>query len=140
MTRRRILGLVIFVAGYVTSIVLYVVGGAGHPHQIGDSLTSGDGTTVTVDIEAIQSDNSVLRANLTVSPRPDLLDPSTHSLKEDLTVVATSAVTSGRRTWPKGSLPEIFPLSVTLTGDVADWPFDTYPSGPVRVELLSCPH
>src|ERR1700738_558220 len=137
MTRRRILGMVIFVAGCVTSIVLYVVGGAGHPHQIGASRASGDGTTVTVDIQAIDADNSLLRPNLAVTPRPDLLDPSTHSLKEDLTVVATSAVTSGRRTWPKGSLPEILPLSVTLTGDVADWPFDTYRSGPVGVELFS---
>jgi Domain of unknown function (DUF4436) len=79
----------------------------------------------------------VLRANLTVTPGSALLDPLTHNLKEDLSVVVTSVVTAGKRTWSKGTLPDVFPVSLTLAGDVADWPFDSYHSGPITVDLLS---
>jgi hypothetical protein len=135
--RLGIVGVVVFIAAYVASILLYVDSGMGHPHQIADSPSSGDGTTMTVDIEEIQSDNSVLVANLTVSPRPALLDPLTHDLKEDFSVVATSAVTAGKHTWSKGALPDVFRVSLTLAGDVADWPFDRYRSGPITIELFS---
>jgi hypothetical protein len=135
-TRFGIAGLAFFGA-YVASIVLYVDSGMGHPHQIAESPLSGDGTTLTVDIEEIQSDHSVLVANFTVSPRPALLDPITHDLKEDLSVVVTSAVTAGKRTWSKGALPDVFRVSLTLAGDVADWPLDRYRSGPISIELFS---
>ena len=127
--RRSIVGLVVFVCAYVASIVLYVDSGMGHPKQIADSPSSGDGTTVIIDVEEIQSNNSVLVANLTVAPGPALLDPQTHDLKEDLSVVVTSAVTAGKRTWSKGTLPDVFRVSLALAGDVADWPFDRYPFG-----------
>jgi Domain of unknown function (DUF4436) len=135
--RFGIIGLVAFIGAYVASILLYVNGGMGHPHQIADTSVSGDGTTVTVDIEEIQSDNSVLVANLTISPGPALLDPLTHNLREDLSVVVTSVVTAGKRTWPKGTLPDVFRVSLTLAGDVADWPLDRYRSGPIKVDLFS---
>jgi hypothetical protein len=109
----------------------------GHPRQIAETPLSGNGTTVTVDIEDIQSNNSTLRANLTVVPGPALLDPLTHRLKDDLTVEVTSVVTAGKRTWPKGTLPDSFPVSLTLTGEVADWPLDRYRTGPITVELFS---
>jgi hypothetical protein len=134
--RFSIVGLVVFIGAYVASIVLYVESGMGHPHQITENPSSDDGTTVTVDIEDIQSNNSALRANLTVSPGPALLDPLTHTLKEDLSVVVTSVVTAGKRTWSKGTLPDVFPVSLTLAGDVADWPFDRYRSRPMTVELF----
>jgi hypothetical protein len=135
--RFGIVGLVVFIGAYVTSIVLYVNSGMGHPHQIAESSASGDGTTVTVDVEDIQSDNSLLIANYTVSPGPDLLDPVTHNLKEDLNLVVTSVVSASKRTWSKGTLPDVFRVSLTLTGDVADWPFDRYHSGPITVHLHS---
>jgi hypothetical protein len=135
--RFGIIGLVAFIGAYIASILLYVNGGMGHPHQIADTSVAGDGTTVTVDIEEIQSDNSVLVANLTISPGPALLDPLTHNLREDLSVVVTSVVTAGKRTWPKGTLPDVFRVSLTLAGDVADWPLDRYRSGPIKVDLFS---
>jgi len=135
--RFGIIGLVAFIGAYVASILLYVNDGMGHPHQIAESSVAGDGTTVTVDIEEIQSDNSVLFANLTISPGPALLDPLTHNLREDLSVVVTSVVTAGKRTWPKGTLPDVFRVSLTLAGDVADWPLDRYRSGPIKVDLFS---
>jgi len=135
--RLGIVGVVVFIGAYVASILLYVDSGMGHPHQIVDSPSSGDGNIVTVDIEEIQSDNSVLVANLTVSPGPALLDPLTHGLKEDLSVVFTSLVTANKRTWSKGALPDAFRASLTLAGYVADWPFDRYRSEPISVELLS---
>ena len=135
--RRSIVGLLVFVGAYVASIVLYVDSGMGHPQQISEGPWSGDGTTVTVDIEEIQSNNSVLVANLTVAPGPALLDPRIHGLREDLSVVVTSAVTTGKRTWSKGALPDVFRVSLTLDGDVADWPFDRFRSGPISVDLFS---
>ena len=138
MSRRfGILGVVAFIAAYVASIVLYIDSGMGHPHQIAESPSSGDGTTVTVDIEEIESDNSVLVANLSISPAPALLDPQSHDLKEDLSVFVTSAVSAGKRTWAKGTLPDVFRVSLALAGDVAEWPFDRYRSGPITIDLFS---
>jgi Domain of unknown function (DUF4436) len=135
--RFGIAGVVVFIAAYVASILIYVNSGMGHPHQVASSPPTADGTTVAFDVEEIQSDNSVLRANLTVTPGPALLDPLTHTLRDDLSVLATSAVAASKRTWPRGTLPDIFPVSLTLAGDVADWPFDRYHSGPVAIQLFS---
>lgn len=139
MRRKRlgIVGVVVFVAAYIGSIVLYVNSGMGHPHQISDSPPSGSGTKVTVDIEDIQSNSGVLSANLTVTPGPWLLDPQTGTLKDDLSVVASSVLLASRRTWVKGTLPDVFRVTISLSGDVANWPFDRYQSGPINVQLFS---
>ncbi|MCV7075292.1 DUF4436 domain-containing protein [Mycobacterium szulgai] len=109
----------------------------GHPHQITDGAPSGDGTKVTVDIEDIQSNSGVLSANLTVTPGPAQLDQQTGTLKDDLTVVASSVLLASKRTWARGTLPDVFRVSISLSGDVANWPFDTYQSGPINVQLFS---
>ncbi|SON58733.1 hypothetical protein MSIMFI_00211 [Mycobacterium simulans] len=135
--RLGIVGLLVFIAAYVGSIVLYVDSGMGHAHQISDSPPASDGTTVTVDIEDIQSNSGVLIANLTVTPGPALIDPQTGNLKDDLSMLATSVVLASKRTWPKGTLPDVFRASISLSGDVANWPFDRYQSGPINVQLFS---
>jgi Domain of unknown function (DUF4436) len=135
--RLGIVGVVLIIAAYVASIVLYVSGGMGHARHITKGQSGANGTTVTAYIEEMDQNNSVLIAYLTVSPGPALLDPLTHKLKEDLSVAVTSAVTPSRHTWSKGTLPEVSPLSLTLTGDLADWPFDRYRTGPITVELDS---
>jgi hypothetical protein len=137
--RLGITGVVVFIVAYIGSIVLYVNSGQGHPHVVSQSPSVSDGTKVTTDIEAIQSTNSVLVANISVSPGPALLDPQTHTLKDDLSVVASSAVTVSKHVWPKGTLPDVFRVSLTISGDVADWPFDHYQSGPIAAELQSGP-
>ena len=109
--RRGIIGVVTFIAAYVGSIVFYVESGMGHPHVISEGSSTPDGTTVTVDIEAIQSNNSALVANISVSPGPALLDPETHGLKDDLSLTVTSAVDASKHTWPKGTLPDVFAVS-----------------------------
>jgi hypothetical protein len=134
--RLGIVGVVVFIAAYVASILLYVNDGMGHPHQVAESPPSSGGTKVTVDVEDIQSDNSLLVANYNVSPGSELLDPVTHNLKEDLSLVVTSVVSASKHTWSKGTLPDVFRVSVTVAGDVADWPFDRYYSGPIAVRLL----
>lgn len=47
---------------------------------------------LTNDVEEIQSHNSVLIANITVRPGPGLLDPRTHTLKDDLHIVAAAGM------------------------------------------------
>jgi hypothetical protein len=47
-------GVVVFIAAYVASIVLYVNSGVAHPHQVAESPPSSGGTTVTVDTQDIQ--------------------------------------------------------------------------------------
>ncbi len=106
-------GVVVFIAAYVASIVLYVNGGMGHPRQVAESPPSTDGTTVTVDVEDIQSDNSLLVANYAISPGPQLLDPVTHNLKDDLSLLVTSVVSASKHTWSKGTLPDAFRVSVS---------------------------
>lgn len=46
-------------------------------------------------------------------------------------------MTSSKHTWQKGTLPDVFRVSLAVAGDVADWPFDQYHSGPIAAELLS---
>lgn len=132
---RTFVGVVVFVAGYAASIVLYVNGGMGHRHQMSNG--AGDGTKVTVDIEDIQSNTGILVANIAVVPAPALLNAQTGTLVDDLNVVASSVIQASKRTWPKGSLPDAFRVSISLTGDVADWPFDRYETGPINVQLFS---
>lgn len=130
-----VVGLVVLIAAYVATIALYAGTGLGRPHGLVDGRTTADGTTVIMDIEELQSVKGVLTANLTVDPGPELLDPETSGLNEELTVVVTSVIAPTKRTWPKGAVPGVFPVPLTITGDPSNWPFDHYFSGPITVEL-----
>ena len=132
-----ILGVVLFVAAYAISVALYVDSGMGHPNVVVRGQSAPDLTRVTIDVQEVQSANSLLVANVNVYPGPDLLDPLTHNLKDDLSVSVTSAVTASKRTWPKGTLPDVFRISLALEGEVAEWPFDEYHSGPIIAALIS---
>lgn len=136
-TRLGILGVALFIAAYVGSIALFVDGGSGHPNMVVRGPSAGDGTKVTIDVQEIQSNNSSLVANVSVYPGPALLDPQTHNLKDDLSILLTSAVAASKRTWPKGTLPDVIRVSLALAGEVANWPFDEYHSGPIVTELQS---
>ncbi len=128
-------GLVVaVVAAYVGAIALYAHGGAAGPQA--ETPAAGDQTTVTMDVQEIQANYSMLVANLTISPASTLLDPVDHRLNEDLGVRVRSVVTPARRTWTKGMLPGTFPVPLTLAGQINRWPFDHYRSGPVDVEIF----
>ena len=60
MPRRRlsIVGILLFVAAYIGSIVLYIDSGVGHPHLIRDSAASKDATAITIVI-AEEGDDTV---------------------------------------------------------------------------------
>lgn len=124
-----------FVAAYVGLVALYALTGMGPPHPVTEGQSAADGTTVTLDVEGIQPYRSALTANLTVSPGSALLDQS-GNLKEDLSVAVTSATTPTKRSWPKGTQPGVFPVSLNVNGDVSDWPFDSYRTGPISVDLF----
>ena len=135
--RLRVVALVGIVAcAMLTSIVLYV-DGAGSQRIPVHGAPTGSGTTVTLDVVSIQNNYSDLVADLIVKPGPELLDPATDGLKQDLTVAVTSATTPIRRTWSKGMLPGVFPVPITLARDVERWPFDSYYTGPITVSLFS---
>ena len=127
----------LFFGVYVVSILLYVNNGSGHPHVVVRGPSAGDATRVIIDADTIKSDSSVLIVNVDVSPAPALLDPLTHTLKDDLNIVVSSAVTTSKHTWQKGTLPDVFRVSLAVAGDVANWPFDEYHSGPISAELVS---
>jgi Domain of unknown function (DUF4436) len=130
-----IAGVVLFIAAYVASTMLYGNAGRG-PHDLTRGQAMADGTTVTIDLQEVQQSNTVLVSNLSIAPGPGLLDQRTHGLTEDLSVVVTSVATPTKRSWSKGMLPGTFPVPLGLAGNVADWPFDHYLSGPVTVELF----
>ncbi|MCV7426477.1 DUF4436 domain-containing protein [Mycobacterium montefiorense] len=109
----------------------------GHRNVAVRGFTAPDVPKVTIDVQEVQTNNSLLIADVSVAPGPSMLDPQTHSLKEDLTIAVTSAVTASKRTWPKGTLPDVFRVSLAVAGEVAEWPFDEYHSGPIVAELLS---
>lgn len=126
----------VLISAYLATIALYAGTGLGRPHGLVEGQATPDGTTVTMDIEELQSVKGVLTANLTVDPGATLLDPETSGLTEELTVVVTSVVAPTKRTWSKGTVPGVFPVPLTITGDPSNWPFDRYASGPITVELI----
>jgi Domain of unknown function (DUF4436) len=137
VTRFGLAGLVVgVVAAYVASVALYAGSGGHHLTEI---PAGGDRSTATLVIEDIQSNYSVLTANLSISPGSALLDPQTQHLNEDLSLRVRSVATPTRRTWTKGMLPGVFPVPLTIAGEIENWPFDHYGSGPVEIELMHGP-
>jgi hypothetical protein len=131
-----IAGVAIFLAAYIVTIVLYDQTGMGRPHEIAHGQPASDGTTVICDIEDLAPVKGVLTANVTVVPGADLVDPVTHGLKDELSVAVTSVGVPTKRTWPKGAVPGVFPVILTVTGDPSSYPFDRYDTGPLTVELF----
>ena len=124
------------VAAYVGSVALYANSGG---HHLAETPAGGDRSTATLVIEDIQSNYSVLAANLSISPGSALLDPQTQHLNQDLSLRVRSVATPTRRTWTKGMLPGVFPVPLTIAGEIENWPFDHYGSGPVEIELMHGP-
>ncbi|CPR13378.1 transmembrane protein [Mycobacterium bohemicum DSM 44277] len=122
------------VAAYVTSVVLYADSGARQRQAV--LPASGERTTATLTVEEVQSNYSVLVANLAVSLGSALLDPQTEHLNQDVSLRVRSAATPTRREYTKGMLPGVFPVPLTIAGDIETWPFDQYQSGPIEVELI----
>jgi Domain of unknown function (DUF4436) len=133
-----VVALVGVVGAMLTSVVLYVDDSAPQRAPTHEAINSG-GTTVTLDVESIQNNYAELVGNLIVKPGPELVDPATDSLKQDLTVAVTSVTTPVKRTYTKGMLPGYFPVPLTLARDVERWPFDSYYTGPITVELFTGP-
>ena len=135
--RFRVVALLGVVAcAMVTSVVLYVDDAASQRIPTHGTAAIG-GTTVSLNVVGIQNNYSELVGDLIVKPGPELLDPATDGLKQDLTVAVTSTTTPIKRTWSKGMLPGVFPVPLTLAHDVERWPFDSYYTGPITVELFT---
>ncbi|BBY04445.1 DUF4436 domain-containing protein [Mycobacterium seoulense] len=135
--RYGVIALIVGVVGaYIASVALYA-GSGGHHHP--ETPAGGERSTATLVIEDIQSNYSVLTANLSISPGSALLDPQTQHLNEDLSLRVRSVATPTRRTWTKGMLPGVFPVPLTIAGEIENWPFDRYGSGPVEIELMHGP-
>ena len=87
---------------------------------------------MTLNVEDVQSNYTVLNANLVFSPGSDVLDPQTQHLKEDLGIRVRSVATPTRRTWTKGMLPGMFPVPLTLAGETTIGPSIATIRGPSR--------
>jgi hypothetical protein len=127
---------VFFIASYVVTVALYERAGCGCPRQLTEGQPAADGTAVIVDIEDLQTVKGTLTGRVTITPGPELLDPGTHGLTQDLSIAVHSAVTPTRRTWTKGMVPGEFPVPLTVSGNSAKWPFDHYQTGPITVDIL----
>ncbi|GAB3006621.1 DUF4436 domain-containing protein [Mycobacterium bourgelatii] len=136
MKKWRIAGIVAFVVAYIGLAAVYALAGMGPAHPLIEAKPTSDGTTVNLDIVAIQPYRNSLQCDVTVTPGADILDPKTGNLTQDLTVAITSATTPTSRTWQKGTQPGVFPVSVNISGDISDWPFDGYKSKPVSVNIF----
>jgi len=136
--RLAVIALVLVACAMATSVVLYVDGAASQSIPAHGAPTSG-GTTVTLDVVSISNTYNELVGDLIIRPGPELVDPATDALKQDLTVAVTSGTTPVRRTYSRGMLPGVFPVPLTLARDVEGWPFDSYDTGPITVELFTGP-
>ena len=131
-------GLVVLIIGtYVTLAELYedTVEGTS-AGNLSDSAEVAAHSMATLTVEEMQSNYSAVVANLAVAPGSELLDPVTHRLKEDLVLRVRSAAQPSRREYSKGMLPGVFPVPLTIAGHVERWPFDSYKSGPIEVQLF----
>jgi hypothetical protein len=133
---RVVLMVGVIVCAMVTSVYLYLDSIASQRIPTHGARSTG-GTTVTLNVVNIQDNYSAFVGDLIVKPGPELFDPATDGLKQDLTVAVTSTTTPVRRTWLKGELPGVFPVPLTLARDVERWPVDSYYTGPVTVELFT---
>lgn len=131
-----VVGAVILIVAYLGMVALYASAGMGQPRQVNKGQPDPDGAAVTIGLKEVHTIDGELIADVAVAPGPGLLDPITHELTQDLSVVVTSAVTPSKRMWSKGMLPGVFPVQLNLTGDVRHWPLDDYQAGPISVELF----
>ncbi|MEB3019764.1 DUF4436 domain-containing protein [[Mycobacterium] crassicus] len=127
---------VFFIASYVVTVALYEKAGCGCPLQLTEGQAASDGTTVTIDLEDLQTVKGTLTGKVAITPGPELLDSATHGLTEDLSIAVHSAVTPTKRSWIKGMVPGEFPVPLTVSGNSAKWPFDHYQTGPITVDIL----
>jgi hypothetical protein len=134
--RPGVIALSVIACAMITSLGLYIDSSAAQSIPTHGTPASG-GTTVTLNLVNIQNNYSELVGDLVVRPGPELLDPATDGLKQDLTVVVTSTTTPVKRVWSKGMLPGVFPVPLTLARDAERWPFDSYYTGPITVELFN---
>ncbi|WP_131829091.1 DUF4436 domain-containing protein [Mycobacterium numidiamassiliense] len=125
------------IAGAMVASVLLYVNGAASKSVLTHGRPTSSGITVTLNLVTVQNSYDELVGDLAVKPGPTLVDEATYALKEDLTVAVTSVTTPVRRTWSKGMLPGVFPVPLTLARDVERWPFDSYHTGPITVELFT---
>lgn len=125
-----------FVASYVVTVALYERTGCGCPRELTPGQAAADGTSVTIDLEDLQTVKGTLTGKVAITAGPALLDPTTHGLKDTLSIAVHSAVTPTKRTWTKGMVPGEFPVPLTVAGNSANWPFDHYQTGPVTVDVL----
>ncbi|WP_374022793.1 DUF4436 domain-containing protein [Mycobacterium sp. HNNTM2301] len=137
--RFAIVGLIVLILGtYVALVGLYrdtVEGSA--PGTLSDNPETAAQSMATLTVEEMQSNYSAVVANVAVAPGPSLLDPVTHRLKDDLVLRVRSSAQPSRREYSPGMLPGVFPLPLTIAGHVERWPFDSYESGPIEVQLFS---
>ena len=124
----------VLVGAYVAAVALYA--SSNTANRRAETPTASDQTSVTLYVDDVQTNYTVLNANLVFSPGSDLLDPNTQHLNQDLGIRVRSVATPTRRTYTKGMLPGTFPVPLTLAGDINDWPFDHYRSGPIEIELM----
>ncbi len=137
--RLRVVALVGLVAcAMIMSIVVYINSLASQ-HISARSMINSDGTAVTLNVVGVSNDYRELVGDLIIQPGTALLDSATDGLNQDLTVAVTSATKPTRRTYSKGMLPGVFPVPLTLARDAESWPFDSYDTGPITVELFTGP-
>lgn len=127
---------VVFITAYVAAVALYASTGLGRPSQVRGGQLASDGSTVTVDLLEVHPIDGVLLANVLVTPGPEMLEPHTHVLAQDFSVAVTSVVTPTKRSWSRGDVPGVFQVSISITGDPAEYPLDHYRSRPIMVELF----
>lgn len=139
-TKYGVVGLIVLIlAAYVVAVAMYAQSGTGRRLDVATAAADGDRPSATINVEDIQSNYSVLAVNLAFNPGSALLDPTTHRLKDDLSLRVRSAAMPSRHTWTKGMLPGLMAVPLTIAGEIERWPLDQYRSGPIEVEIFYGP-
>ncbi|TSE00375.1 DUF4436 domain-containing protein [Skermania sp. ID1734] len=130
-----IVGLVVAaICVYLSTVALYAFNVSSEITATDDVTTSQ--TRVRIEVQGIEPNYQVLNTNLTLFPAAALLNPADGTLQQDVTAIVTSGTTPIRRTFSRGITPGTVTVPLTLSGNLEQWPFDSYHTGTISAGLL----
>ncbi|TXA39419.1 DUF4436 domain-containing protein [Mycobacterium tuberculosis variant bovis] len=138
--RYGVVGLVVLVlAAYIGSVVLYAQSGTGRRIDEANPTMDGDRPSATINVEDIQSNKQRARRQPGLQSRVGTAGSEGPTTSRDLSLRVRSSAMPSRHTWTKGMLPGLMAVPLTIAGQIERWPFDQYHSGPLEVEIFYGP-
>jgi Domain of unknown function (DUF4436) len=116
----------VIVVLYVLSIVLYASSGGIHTATPDSTTPDPGGVTIRLTPQSVLASSQRVTMDLSIDTSPQLTDSNTISPSETINVVVSPTGGSQTTTFMKHEIPATVALSIISTGEIENWPFDTY--------------